>query len=769
MDKEIARLDELIGKYKSGEISAAELKVHRVPFGVYEQREADTYMLRIRCAAGFISPVQLEGVARIAKEYGIGALHITTRQELQMHYVKLDEVIPIIKRLQAIGLVTRGGGGNTVRNIIAQEDAGIDPEEEFDVSVYARALTVRLISEDDSWNLPRKFKIAFSGSPEDKGYATLTDLGFIARIKDNKKGFKVYVAGGLGAKPEVAKLLFDFIEAQEVYAVAKAVKNIFWKYGNRRNKHAARLRFLWQSLGGEEFKSRFTQEYAAVKKAGFPALEVRDPGQGIIAPDLAPEEPQDWRGFVLWKRRLVKPQKQAGLFSVTLPVELGFIDHERVIKLARFLKPFGEDILRMTREQNFLLRNIPSEYLAGVYHFFKDTLENSNRPVIFGKILSCAGASTCQLGICLSRQAAKAIMHTLAGSGLDLDKLGDIKLNISGCSNSCGQHPAADLGFFGKAARKDGRLYPAYNVVVGAIIHDGQTKLAEPAGEVAAKALPDLVKDFLGLYLSKAARYRSLQEYIVGEGREDLKQLCAHYQQIPGFERDKNYYFDWERDKLFSLSERRSGECSAGLMDLIEVDLGNIKETRKKIAAAEHIEQKNKLLNELVFYSARMLLITRGIEPGSESEVYAAFLEYFVDTGIVADAFRDLIAAAKRRDYTTIAQKENEVCNLSRKVEELYEGMDNAFNFKTASAPSEDTPAVAGPIQSKDLRGVSCPLNFVKTKIELSKLNSGDILEIWLDDGAPIENVPGSVQSEGHEVISQKRIDNYWSVLIRKK
>ena len=300
LDEEIGQLEAMIAKFKKGEVSPIELKVHRVPFGVYEQREPDTYMVRIRCAAGIITPAQLENVALIASQYGVGDLHITSRQELQIHYVKLDDLITVIRKLKEIGLATRGGGGNTVRNIAAQEDAGIDPHEEFDVTPYALALTTRLIAENDSWNLPRKFKIAFSGSAEDKGYATIADVGFIARIRDGEKGFVVYAAGGLGGKPSASKLLLDFIDEGQVYPVAKALKNIFWKYGNRRNKHLARLRFLWNSLGAEEFRKRFEDELAKVRQEGFQPLEIGPVNVAIAQNAFEPQSPQYLYGFDLW-------------------------------------------------------------------------------------------------------------------------------------------------------------------------------------------------------------------------------------------------------------------------------------------------------------------------------------------------------------------------------------------------------------------------------------------------------------------------------------
>ncbi len=770
LDSEINQLEELVAKYKKGEISAAEFKAHRVPFGVYEQRVVDTYMVRIRCVAGEVTPSQLEQVARLASQYGVRDLHITSRQELQIHYVKFDDIVSIIRQLRKIGLSTRGGGGNTVRNIAAQDDAGIDPNEEFDVSPYAAALTTRLIAESDSWNLPRKYKIAFSGSQEDKGYATISDLGFIAKIKNGKHGFRVYVAGGLGAKSAEGKLLFDFIEAEDAYTVAKAIKNVFYKYGNRKNKHAARIRFLWEALGEDEFKKRFHEEYAIIKQYKDALLVVDETPISLPALQLAQEEPSNLRDFGEWKKRFVRAQKQDGLYSIIIPVELGFIPLGQATKLAQFLKPFGEDVLRMTGNQNFVLRNMREKYLGNGDNLLNQRFPDVNRPAIYGNILSCAGASTCQLGFCLSRRLARALMKTLELSGFDLDKLQDIKLNISGCPNSCGQHPAADLGFSGKASRKDGRLYPAYNVFAGAVIRDGQTKLAEQVAEVPAKNLPALVKDLLGLYLSKNKTYANFQDYIAKEGKEDLKQVSRRYKEIPSFEQDKNYYFDWDADTVFSLADRRAGECSAGLFDLIEVDLKNIRETKKALSSlGEDTNEKASLLNELVFYASRMLLITRGIEPKNEGEAFEAFLQHFVEEGLIPQSFKELISAAQLKDYQTLLKKENAVDEFVKQAESLYENMDNSFNFKKFPVVADNKTEGHPPALVKDLRGVVCPMNFVQTKVELSKLNPGDILEVWLDHGAPIENVPGSVKEEGHKIISQNKIDCYWSLVIEKK
>ena len=790
LEQEINELEGWIAKFKNGEISSTELRAHRVPFGVYEQRKKGAYMVRVRCAGACITLKQLEGIAELSKTYGTQWLHITSRQEIQIHYVSLDHLVVVMRELKKIGLASRGGGGNTVRNIMAQEDAGICLDEAFDVTPYAIALTSRLIAEADSWNLPRKFKINFSGSADDRGYATIGDVGYIARMKDGRKGFKVYVAGGLGAKSQEANLFLDFIPEREVYNVAKAVKNIFFKYGNRRNKHAARLRFLWQTLGQEEFRKRLLEEYEAVKGANHPPLEITAAENAVVDPGLAVESFPDEADFALWKKRFVRPQRQNGLFSIILPVPLGNIANDSAVSLARFLRPFGDDVIRMTKDQNFFVRNIPEKYLPNLYNFLKGIFENFNRPYIMDKILSCAGASTCQLGICLSPGAAKAMMKYLEKSGLNLDEVADARVNVSGCPNSCGQHGLADVGFFGKVARKGDKVYPAYNVVCGAVIGDEKTKLAEKVAEVAARDVPQVVLGIFRAYLSRKGSFRNFQEYIQSEtGRDDLKKICAGFKQIPDFEEDKNYYFDWGTDQLFSVAERGKGECSAGMFDLIENDFGCIQQDRKLILEMAEGEtggtaQKEKLLKDIIFYCCRVLLIAKAVEAKSEKEAYDYFEEHFINGGLVDSSSHELIDLAREGKTKELLEREPQIYALAERMKFLYDHMDNAFQFqipqeiaavfaaepKTAlSCTTSITESPVLPKIVKDFRGVTCPMNFVKTKMELSRLKPRDVLEIWLDDGPPIENVPGSVREEGHTILQQKRINGYWSVLIEKR
>ena len=305
-NEDINEFEKTLGLFKNGKITAKELRSYRVPFGIYEQRINDTFMMRIRCPGGVVDPEQLKKVSELSDKFGSDSLHITTRQELQIHSIKgVDNLIHMIRELQKVDLSTRGGGGNTVRNMIAQEDAGVDIDELFDVTPYVIALTERLIAEKESWTLPRKYKIAFSGSEKDKGYATINDVGFIAKIKDGEKGFKVFVAGGMGAKSDTAKILFDFISENEVLNIAEAIKFVFSKYGNRRNKHTARLRFLYNKLGKDEFEKKFWEEYNAIKEKKLKPLDIKIiDNKDQSSNGINIQKPIDNEDFLLWKRDL---------------------------------------------------------------------------------------------------------------------------------------------------------------------------------------------------------------------------------------------------------------------------------------------------------------------------------------------------------------------------------------------------------------------------------------------------------------------------------
>ena len=774
LSDEIVSLEKSIEEYKSGNISPVQFKAIRVPFGVYEQRKNNTYMVRIRCTAGGITPTQLARVAELSQKFGSSTIHVTTRQEAQIHDVLIDDLISVLKGLLSVGLSSRGGGGNTIRNITVSVDSGISTEEIFDVEPYAIALTTKLISESDSWLMPRKFKIAFSSTWNDSAHATVHDLGFIAMQRNARKGFQVFAAGGMGAKPMYGQLLHDFIEADQVYVVAEALKKIFDKHGNRKNRHAARLRFLWKKLGRDEFIRLYNGELKELDNAENPSMTVTEIDNQGIDPYLDPIVP-DTKDYAIWKNRYVTLQKQDGLRSIKMPLMLGDISSVNAIRLAKFLEPFGDNVLRFSIDQNLHIRNIPDKYLGNFYIKLSELSSLSSQPVILSNIITCAGAGTCKLGICMPRGAVLELYDIIQKSDTDFDSLKEFKINISGCPNSCGQHHIGDLGFYGKVGRKDGRLYPAYNVMAGAIVEAGNTRFSERLSAVNARDLPDVIQDILKGYILKKGKFNKFSLYFDNGGKNEIKIICNRYGGIPAFEKDKNYYFDWGDNHIFSIAGSGKGECSAGLFDMINFDVELIKDNRNiSETSIDEKEIQNALYN-IVLLSSRMLLITKGIEASSNNDIFDQFIKAFIKTKIVSNRFNDIIFAARVNDYGSLVQRRSEVYEMAEVIINLYDGMDDSLRFpdeqreeQKGSFRHEDTERNECSDKFKDYRGVKCPLNYVKTKLNLEMMSVGETLQILLDDGEAMENVPRSVEEDGHRILEQNKISDYWSVIIKK-
>jgi len=675
---ELEELNSYIARYQRGEIDAATLKVRRVPFGCYEQRQDGTYMVRIRTTGGALTPLQLRAIADASSRHGSESIHITTRQEFQIHNVALENVLLVMRELLPVGLSSRGGGGNTVRNVLVSPDAGVGVDEAFDPSPYAFALTSRLIAESDSWLLPRKFKIAFSNSPADSSYAEFNDLGFVAHIRDGQKGFGVYVAGGLGTKPEVGHLLHDFIPAEDVYVVASALKRLFDKRGNRKNRHAARLRFLWKTLGEAQFRVLYNEQLRLVRSDSPAPLSIEEFPQYSNLPPFAPEEDTSPE-FDRWKDRYVENQKQAGLVSVRIPIFLGNLENEKAIRLAEFLSPFGNHVLRASFGQNLRLRNMPKSYLANVFHLVHEISPLSAGPSLIGDSIACTGADTCRLGICLSKGALAATAERLTASNLDLDSVADFKLNLSGCPNTCGQHMLADLGFYGNVGRTEQNMFPAYMVVAGATIGEGKARLARPIDRVSARDLPEFVHEVIKLWIEKKHKFPSFSQYVDAEGEKEIREIAARFRAIPAYSEDASYYQDWGATETFSLVGRGVGECSAGLFDLIEVDLNSARRIREELRTGDSTNEA--ALYEIALRSARALLITRGIEAATDAAVFTTFAQHFIQAGLIDRRFASVIESAHQKNTEELVHREEDVFELLGAVEALYRSMDNSLRF----------------------------------------------------------------------------------------
>ena len=868
----------LIDQFKAGEIQAGQLKSNRVPMGIYEQRKNQHYMLRLRCAGGLVTPEQLAKIAFVGHQLSTSHLHVTTRQEIQIHNVDIEDAIPALKKLEKVGISSAGGGGNTVRNMMVDDRSGLTGDEEFDVYPYVEELTSRLIAEKDSFTMPRKYKVAIDTSVATANYSYIADLGLQARIKDGQRGFRVLIAGSAASNAHTGWEVFDFLPEKDLYRAAKALKNWFHKYGNRRNRHKARMRYVFYKYGTEEAKRLYLEEFEELKKdgsidfeapalplehhkPGFPALKVWNETPLGVPADLQSDGKQrtskneiiDSEAFETWKRRYAHKQTNAeglkeNLWYAYIPLRHGNNSTDFFAEVAEYLCNYGNDVIRFTKKEQIQVRNIPEEYLPNIYAFFKKLgVYQIDYPVVVTNLTCCTGADTCRLGICLPKGAIDGIAKQLLNSDLNLDAIPDFELRMNGCTNICALATWGDLGFSGRVGRVGDDPYPAYTIWLPV---KGKHEIDLQQGYIAAKKIPAFVEDYLRDVIAEQANYADYYEYVAKRGVNIVKDLIAKYKEIAPYSEEPDTFFDFGDDEKFSLIKYGKAECSAGLFDIIEIDQDTIREKRKEVEqllgnipqgvpadlqsdGKQETSKIEKLLHDIVFSENRMLLVTRGLDPRTDEDVYNGFEKEFIAAGIIPQKFKVLTDKA-RNNESLIAEKPL-IDELADLLNDLYQNMDDSLQFKlpAVQSPTDFTdntdskeksagqknrsededksvssvksvgqrnrseneeksvssvksvgqkigseneqkssagePEAISPDVKKDFRGVMCPMNFVKTKIALTPMQSGQILEILLDDGAPIENVPGSVKNEGHTILSTEKVENYWKVLIKKK
>lgn len=772
---------EEVGRFVRGEVPHHRFKAFRVSWGVYGQREKGTYMVRVRLPAGGITPLQMEAMADLSEKYGNGILHITTRQDIQIHWVKIEDTVKVLEGLARVGLVTKGSGGNTVRNVTACAESGVCKKEVFDVAPYAISLTEHLMTHPNAYTLPRKFKIAFSGCSEDCALATVNDLGFIAAEKSvdgmNKKGFRVYVAGGMGVQSRVADLLEDFIEADEVPYVAEAVMNLFDRHGNRRNKHKARLHFVMEHLGYERFLDIYREELRAVKREarGLRLREIAPVNKGVVPLSQDNKETNDI-GFQKWLRTNVSPQRQAGYHMIKVRLRLGDIEAGKFRGLARIALRYGEGAIRASHTQDVVMRWIQQEELYPLYEALKDLGLTRPGADTVSDITCCPGATTCNLGICHSKGLVDAITDTLGDGELPLLELKDIDIKVSGCPNSCGQHPIGGIGLHGASRRHEGRLAPYYQVLIGGHVEEGKTRLAESFGFVPARRVPTLVEELLTIYLKEVEKSEGFHAFI--ERRvDDVRELVQRYSVMPSYEEDRGFYCDWGRDEEFSLAGLGPGECGAGVFDMIETDIENARKSLSEVREAMDQGVERGVSEELykaLILSSRALLVTQGLDPKNDREAFKGFEERFVNPELVSSRYLGLgqWAANLLLGKWTLQEAYEHTRGLLEEVSALYAGMDDSLKFpeRKAELKGEEKPISSQTIGDHlmDLRGVACPMNYMKAKLQIEEMELGQTILLYLDEGEPINNVPASLKDDGQDILRVEKMGDFYGLLLRK-
>ncbi len=678
--EEIIRHSGDVRSFAAGEIAPDLFKSLRVPRGIYEQRADGKYMLRVRIAGGAMTARQVRTIAEAALRNGSDILHVTTRQDLQLHNLDIGATPAVMQELEKAGLASVGGGGNTVRNISACPYSGVCPQELFDTTPFAAALTQSMMASKSSFNLPRKYKIAFSGCRADCAMAGFADLGFIARIKDGKPCFKLYSGGGMGADSRIADVICDALPLEDVFRAAEAVRRIFDKFGDRKNRNRARLRFVFEKLGLEHMKKLFSEGMDALAAEGWPICSVtpefntgREEG-GTAVPPL-----ETIHGLKALR------QRQEGLCSILLQLKFGDISPEGLSFVAETAEKFSRSgIIRTTQSQNLMLNSVEEKEIPGLAEHIKARRPELTHYGAFRHLRACTGANTCRLGLCLSQNLAEAIAAEIAGSsGVDTDDPIFPDIRVNGCPNACGQHPAASVGLAGLALRNGDRLYPAYRLFLGGRTGDGISRLSSSVANIPAKKIPALLSKLLADYFKRRkGKGECFNDYLDRMGMDYFKEMAAAYAKVPDLKGNPGAYSDWGTDRPFSIEGRRPGECSSGIFSMVASDISS---ARKYLEEGKSDgSRRDDLFCKALLAGVRALLITRGVYSGNPGECVDAFEKHFMETGLVDRKYLGPLSVLKgccSGSCCCFRCPDADVEEFIARIEYLHSTLDAGLNF----------------------------------------------------------------------------------------
>jgi sulfite reductase beta subunit-like hemoprotein len=528
-------------------------------------------MVRVKIPWGGLTAVQLELLAEIAAESPRGVGHVTTRQNMQFHFVKLERVAALMERLASVGLTTREACGNTVRNVTVGHCAGVCPKEAFDVTPYAEATARYLLRNPMNQNLPRKFKIAFSGCPDDLGLSPIHDIGAraILRVMEGKeeRGFRLYVGGGLGPSPRVAQLLEEFTPCDGLLPTVAAIVRVFDRLGNRENRNMARMKFVLNKQGIEQFRKLVLQErtgLVATLAGHLPRVVVWEEGRPHHE-EPVPQGPSGGFGdpaYLRWRATNVLDQKQAEYAMVHVRLELGDITPIQLRTLAFAAREFGGGTVRSTNQQNFVVRWVRSDRVASLYRNLTAVGLAEPSAERLADVTACPGADTCQLGITSSRGLAAALGDLFRNGLSDLADEAGIRIKISGCPNSCGQHHIANIGFYGGAKKFHGLQAPTYQMLLGASLEGSQVRYARAMARIPAKNIPGAVEALLRLYQGERQPREPFSQFLERYGVDQLKAVLKPFTELPPALEAPDHYLDYQSEGAFSI-QTGPGECAA--------------------------------------------------------------------------------------------------------------------------------------------------------------------------------------------------------------
>jgi len=654
-------------------------------------------MQRIKIPYGGLNPAQLEALAELAEEYSDGILHVTTRQDIQLHYVYIDDTPSLFRRLAAAGITTREACGNTVRNVTGCPIAGVCRDETFDVTPYAKACARFLLGHKDTQNFGRKFKVSFSGCAENAcALAMMHDIGYVAKVRDGKRGFEVFVGGGLGSVPNQAKLFAEFMPEEELLPFSQAVSRVFARLGEKKNRNTARLKFVVNKLGIDEFKRVVLEERKGLAeepawKAYLKDLHGTDekPSKPAKALNGQPKSEE----FDAWRKTNVYGQRQPGYAAVTVTLPLGDFTAPQARAVADLSRRHSEGTVRLTVEQNMVLRWVSEADLPALHGELRRIGLGEAGAGTIVDVTACPGTDTCKLGISSSRGLAGELRQRLSGTMMSMDEaVRGLRIKVSGCFNSCGQHHLADLGFYGVSRKKGNYTVPHFQVLVGGEFANNAGSYGLAVIAVPSKRIPEVVDRMTATYLRERQKGETFQAWIKRIGKVKVRQMLEDLAEVPLREADRSFYSDWRDPREYSVSDMGVGECAGEVVSPLDFGLAAA-ERQAFEAQVTHESGEFKRAGEqalgAMLIAARELVATQfaGV-PEDRAQVLKEFKERFVETKLFWDPF----AGSKFAQYLFHAAENPPPASgdaAHRRVEEaqLFIEASHACAMKMAQAP----------------------------------------------------------------------------------
>jgi len=626
---------------------------HRsLPFPTQATKGTDTVwdapgMERIKIPFGGLSADQMDVLADVAEEYSDAICHITTRQDVQLHYVHIDDTPDLMRRLASVGITTREACGNAVRNVTACSIAGVCRCEAFDTTPYAKAMAYHLLGHPDTQDMGRKFKVAFSGCKTSScGLTNIHDLGFIAKTWQSNgathRGFEMVIGGGLGAVPYDAQLFDATVPEEEILPLAQAICRVFARLGEKRNRGRARMKFLVEKIGLEEFRRLVLEE----RKLLRPDPRWTDYLKDVERYHETPAKPSSSSSlpghdgeFEAWRATNVYAQKQPGYAVATVTLPLGDITSWQMRRLAEVARRYVGDNVRATVEQNLVLRWVSEADLPALHAELKRLDLALGGAGKIEDVVSCPGTDTCKLGIAASRGLAAEMHERLVErqkQGAIDPAVRDLRLKMSGCFNSCGQHHLADIGFYGVSRKVGGATVPHFRVLMGGEWENNGGTYGLTIGAVPSKRIPEFIDHVTQRYLTGRLPDERFKDFVGRIGKKALKEMVDAYSSVPPYALDRTLYSDWRDPREFTISDITTGECAGEVVPQIEFDLQAAEQ--RNFEAQVHLEQNEFQKADEAAYQS-MLIAAKGLvrtqlwDLGDEPDkIVAEFKTRFYDT-----------------------------------------------------------------------------------------------------------------------------------------